>query len=948
MPCPPRPELLLYLQGRLNPDHASGVERHVSGCCVCQEMLESLTQNPDLRHQLITGWSVDFRNAPRTGGSDNEVELSFLAAAREPGDLGMLDDYRIYELLGTGGMGLVFHGYDSRLERQVAIKVLRPERSDPSSRRRFIQEGQAMARIRDDHVVGVFAVVDPAERPPYLVMEHLDGPTLARHIADAGRLPALEAARIVIQVAGGLAAAHAKGLIHRDVKPANIMFDRGQQRWKLMDFGLAHNLLASAGESQAGLLAGTPAYMSPEQAQGTTPAEPRSDVYGLGLTLYEALTGEVPFRGDLHLVLQQIVRDEPRRPAAIAASIPRDVEVMCLKAIAKDASRRYVSAAQFQEDLRRWERGEPIIARPAGRSERVWRWARRNRLVAGLTMTLALVGIVSIGGLWSLWQAALQSAAAEREQSQETARQRAEAEDNLNDALAAIDQFSLFVLDEEQLKKPELAELRRNVARRWAENYARVLERRENDPKVLESLADGHTRIAQALMLSGTTKEAAAGWTEAVRILKKLDAQTPNRVPILERLARALLQLGQYPTGADALADSERALEEALQVSQRVVELEPDLPTHRFRVVTAQGAIARLATMRSDHQAALASIQAVRDEIARMVALQPAHFGYQQNLGVAEHNLGLALTAAGAPDDEARHALERAREIRQRLIETMPSPSHWDFANLANTDTSLGLLWQGQGNLNEAMHCLERAIALREQVQELAPGGALYAHSMVNSRRALAQVLDAMGMADRSVAEMRSARETFLQHLEALVDGPALPVGGDDPLMGFCDFSIRQGDAAEAVQLADVLFAQVARRRQEQPDNPEWQQLEITALSRRAAAAALQERWVAAAADLELALTHKAALRNHRGADRPASDASDEDLQTALEWRWAQARGHCGHDVDAQQLPPSSVDAERLTRLKALDPGLPAALDDASLLQALGGIGPNPSTVPGP
>src|SRR5262249_34311874 len=220
---------------------------------------------------------------------------------------------------------------------------------------------QAAARVKHDHVVSVYAVATPPAGPPYLVMELLDGATLAGLIRRHGRLEPGEAARLAAQAADGLHAAHQAGLVHRDVKPGNLLLDAGTGRVKITDFGLARTTDLPSGVTHEGVVVGTPAYMSPEQARGAVP-DARGDVYSLGASLYEMLTGEVPFRGVPHMVLRQVIADEPRPPRRLHDAIPRDLETVCLKAMAKEPARRYESAGEFADDLRRWLRGEPIRA----------------------------------------------------------------------------------------------------------------------------------------------------------------------------------------------------------------------------------------------------------------------------------------------------------------------------------------------------------------------------------------------------------------------------------------------------------------------------------------------------------------------------------------------------------------------------------------------------------
>ena len=198
-------------------------------------------------------------------------------------------------------------------------------------------------------------------------MEYLAGPTLGRLIEPGSGMEPRRAAELIAQVADGLAAAHDAGLVHRDIKPDNIMIDSPTGRAKLMDFGLAREEAGGESLTREDILAGTPTHMSPEQARGQ-PLDGRSDVYSLGVTLYECLTGEVPFRGTPHMVIRQVCEDEPRPPRRLNDRIPRDLETICLKAMAKEPAGRYPSARDLGDDLRRWLRGESIRAGHRARS----------------------------------------------------------------------------------------------------------------------------------------------------------------------------------------------------------------------------------------------------------------------------------------------------------------------------------------------------------------------------------------------------------------------------------------------------------------------------------------------------------------------------------------------------------------------------------------------------
>jgi hypothetical protein len=414
-PCPSPERLQQLLGGALDGPEVATLADHVAGCAACEALLDRLADDPELRAwrsadaptpELVATPPGFPQLVHRPQGPRGAERLPFLEPPWREGDLGSLGPYLIEAELGRGGMGIVLRAQDEGLRRPVALKVLRPELAGEEARQRFVQEARAAAQVRHDHVVTVFAVANPLEGLPYFAMGLLTGPSLAELIRTGPALTPYQAASMVAQAADGLAAAHAAGLVHRDIKPANILLDSVSQRVKVTDFGLVFQVekgSAGARLTQEGAVLGTPAYMSPEQARGSDSVDARTDVYGLGVTLYEALTGEVPFRGTAHLVLQRVLGEEPRPPRQLNDAVPRDLETICLKAMAKEPHRRYQSAAEFAADLRRWLQGEPIVARPTGRVEKALRWFRRNPRVAWLTGLLALTLITGFALVTWQW-----------------------------------------------------------------------------------------------------------------------------------------------------------------------------------------------------------------------------------------------------------------------------------------------------------------------------------------------------------------------------------------------------------------------------------------------------------------------------------------------------------------------------------------------------------------
>ncbi len=323
-----------------------------------------------------------------------------------PGEGEVVGGYRIERLLGQGGMGVVFLATDERLQRRVALKLLRPERLGlGAARDRFLREAKLAARVEHPGICPVYEV-GVADDLPFMAMRFLEGETLAAHLArrrqdptplDEAEVDALVS--IAERAARALHHAHEHGIVHRDVKPANILLEPDGAP-VLLDFGMARSdddfALTMTGE-----LAGTPLYMSPEQVvPSARGVDHRADVYGLGVTLYEAVGGAPPFHGTtMHELLDAIVRREAPGLHETGTHVPRDLDVVIGKAIDKDRDRRYVTAAQFADDLARVLERLPVHARPLGPLVRAQRWTRRNPLPVAL-LTLAIVALVAITALY--------------------------------------------------------------------------------------------------------------------------------------------------------------------------------------------------------------------------------------------------------------------------------------------------------------------------------------------------------------------------------------------------------------------------------------------------------------------------------------------------------------------------------------------------------------------
>ncbi len=401
--------------------------------------------------------------------------------------------YRLLQKLGQGGMGVVWRAYDSQLKRVVALKQILRGEEDPKTAERFLREAQAAARLRHPNILGVHEV-GVIGGHLYFTNDFILGRSL-RQAMDGGPLSAKESVALVKQVADALAYAHGEGIVHRDVKPENILLDQ-QGKPYVMDFGLAKDVKAEMGPNLtgSGQVLGTPGYMSPEQAEGWSEAlGPPSDQFSVGVMLYELLTGVLPFAGkSFGELLDALRHEEPAAPAKLNPRVHRDVDTICRKALEKDPLRRYDSMAALAADLGRWLEGEPIAARPASVMGRLWRRVARNRRVV-----IPIAGTVIAALVWTAVVVA---------QGSKRRRVEAEASRLLEEGRGPLEQAQVYLCHE-------------------GANYEEMRERVEAGRRLIEQAlaktpdnALGQDLLGRAWGLLGWEEKAEACYREAIRI----------------------------------------------------------------------------------------------------------------------------------------------------------------------------------------------------------------------------------------------------------------------------------------------------------------------------------------------------------------------------------------------------------------------------------------------
>ena len=712
--------------------------------------------------------------------------------------------FAIRRRLGAGAFGAVYQAHDPVLDREVALKVPRAAAlASPEAQARFLREPKAAARLRHPHIVAVHDAGSDGQQY-YIASEYIRGQTL-EEVIDEARPDFDHAAEIIRSLAEALDYAHHLEIVHRDVKPGNIMVDP-QGQALLMDFGLARIGHSDEQLTQDGRPLGTPAYMAPEQIDPSF-GQPgaASDQYSLGVVLYELLCGERPFNGPSQVVLFNILHHPPESPRSRNPAVPVDLETICLKAMAKRPEDRYADCGELAADLRRWLADEPVQARRMGLVERAVRWCRRNPVVAGLSTTIVLLLIAVAAITTNAYfreahlrqiavgdrdvardavekkEAALEEADrhAEIAKDERDAAQRAEleaigllllaidsqrqmeqerdrAERMTQMARDAVDQYFTKVSQDPRLKAVGLEALRRELLETARRFYEQFIEEYPDDPDLKAELGRAHSRLGTITDHLGEKHSAIELYEGARSIFEQLAQQHPTVLDYQCDLAECHSSLGGVYW---AMRDVEKAKEEfdlALGIWTRLAGEEhansPDYPRYQSGLARVYNSLGIVHWAKREFADAEKAYEDARNIWEKLLAQQdPKDPEYQHELAGTYNNLGVINWAKGKPWS-AEFSCEQAKSIWERLTAEHPNVPKYQ-SGLAGVHNSLYILYRTEMQPEKAEQACQEAIKILDHLAQKHPDVPEYQNDLAKTHTSLGILYETKGQAARAEEE---------------------------------------------------------------------------------------------------------------------------------------------------------------------------------------------------
>jgi serine/threonine protein kinase len=840
-------QFLAQLQAGANPDRQVVVRAHphlgdrLERRLAHVEMLYRVGLAP--KEESTSDSQTTDAPAPAPDAKGERTVLAGEGAVTSGGRPGDPPNYEILAELGHGGMGVVYQARQKSLNRLVALKMIAAgAHASPQVLARFHLEAEALASLQHPHIVQVYEVGEH-HGCPFMALEFVDGGTLDNHLAGRPQPPG-DAAALVETLARAMHAAHQRGIVHRDLKPANILLqklttetprhreDRKEEERagpspsfsssrclgvsvvsfipKITDFGLAKRLAEDKAGTTTGTILGTPSYMSPEQAAGRVhEIGAPTDVYALGALLYEMLTGQPPFQGEtVTAVLKRVESEEPAPPSRLCPKLPRDLETICLKCLEKPPAQRYATAEDLADDLRRFQGGEPITARPAGVGERAWKWVKRRPTLAALIgVSCAAVVALVLGGIsWSL----------------EVRAERDRARHSLQVARKAIDDLYTKMASERLFDEPQLDALCQELLDKARSLYEELAAQHSDQPEVRRDIALAWFRLGEIHRLLDQREPAQKAYREAIDRQEELRRDYPREPCYCQDLANSHNWLGELLREHNRLAEAERHYRAALALQQDLVEQFPKEPAYSrelarslYNLGIVEKDTNRLAEARADAGRAV-------DLLTDVYQANPADPSVRQDLARALNNRGLLHWRDGRPEEAGRD-YDQAIDLLARLRDQFRARAVYKF-ELAIVQQNRGNLLWSQGRHADAQREHQEALAVLRVLAADFSSRPSYkkkmASALINLGSAMASARDPAG-AEKCWHQARGLLETLARDYPETAEHHGL-LGMTLGLLGW--LRTEQKDWSEARRLIEQGIVQMQAALKPNPQHPRFRE----------------------------------------------------------------------------------------------------------------------------
>jgi serine/threonine protein kinase len=674
-----------------------------------------------------------------------------------------LPGYEILGELGRGGCGVVYRARHLALHRLVAIKMLATgPQASPDLQARFQFEAEAVARLRHAHIVQIHEI-GSAQGHPFLALEYVEGGTLADQLAgtpQAGR----RSAEVVLCLARTLHHAHQNGILHRDLKPGNVLVAR-DGTLKVTDFGLAKELVPAPpvdpSETRGtpprialtvtGTIVGTPSYMAPEQASGVTRSlTPAVDVHALGAILYEMLTGRPPFLGETPLdTLLHVLAEEPVAPRLLQPKVSRDLETICLKCLEKKPSQRYASAEALADDLQRSLDGKPILARPVGPLERLARWTRRRPALAGLVF-VSILSVLILAGAGLHYYRML------RQHNRELQAEKQNTKESWKESRAAFADLVGRLTQPLPGNPADVQSAHRDALRQAGDHLKVFIHRSGDDPELQDEVADASYHVARITVLLGTLRQAIEAHEATLLLAEKQAQARPDDPRAAYLLAEVLNDLGMLYRRRGDHAKAQLLYDRAQDILIPLARKDLGNLSYASLLIRVHNNLGSLLLLMGKIDQARKTFENALPIQKLLVNQVPTSLGYRDSLARLHHNLGALYQRHLQDFKQAEREYRAALRIQQQVVlEDGKVPEPRSF--LAKIHHNLGMLFADAGNGDQAEKSYQAALDIQRRLVKEYPQGAEYLDELAKTHTNLGALYHRLWKLDQALDHTRAA-----------------------------------------------------------------------------------------------------------------------------------------------------------------------------------------------